>query len=56
MEQSEQDQESDLMPKATEVTPPSSPGLEIEQVPSKQGDNIYLEYNIAFDESQHIII
>lgn len=61
--QPKQDQDTDLMPKDLEITPPASPDPIIEQVPSAQGDNEILEdnleadvHNICFDESQHIIV
>lgn len=60
MEQSKQDQDTDLMPKAIKVIPQASQNLVAEQVPSEQGDTNLLEddleadvYNIAFNESQH---
>lgn len=63
MVQLEQDQDANLMPKATEVTPKASLDLAVEQVPSEQGDIVLLEddpradvYNIAFDESQHRVV
>ena len=58
MEQSEQDQDTNLMSKAIEVTPQASLAPAVEQVPSEQGDIVLLEdnqgtdvYNIAFDDS-----
>ena len=63
MEQVEHDHDTDLMPKATEVTPKASPAPTTEQVLSEQWYTILLEdnlrtngYNIAFDESQHKVV
>ena len=63
MEHPKQDQDTDLMPKLTEVTPQASQTPTTEKVPSEQGDTILLEdnprtdvYNIAFDESQHRVV
>lgn len=51
------------MPKATEVTPQTSPAPSVEKFPIEQGDNFLLEdnlgknvYKISFDESQHKVI
>lgn len=59
MVQLESDQYIDLMPRNQEVTPPTSSNLEVEQVPSDQGDIEILEDNLeadmhnkSFDESQ----
>jgi len=61
--QPKQDQDTDLMPKDQEVTPPASPDPRAKQVPSDQGDNEILEdnpeadvHNISFDESQHRVV
>ena len=43
VEESEQDQDTDLMPKSTEVIPQGSPVPTVEQVLSEQGDTILLE-------------
>ena len=63
MVQPEKDQDMDLMPKDQEVTPPASLDLEVEQVPSDQGDTEILEdnleadvHNIYFDDSQHRVM
>jgi len=63
MEYPEQDQDTDIMPKATEVTPQPSQAPLTEQVPSEKGDIVILEYNmgiyvykITFNESQHRVV
>ena len=57
MEKQELKQDIDLMPHHQEVDPPASPNLEVEQVPSDQGDNEIprdnLEgemHNVLFDD------
>jgi len=58
MEQLGKDQDTDLIPKETEVNSQASPAPVVEKFPSEQGDTVLLEdnpgtdvYNIAFDES-----
>ena len=63
IEKPEQEQDIDIVVKATKITPQASPTPTIEKVPGEQGDTILLEdhprtkvYNIAFDESHHIVV
>ena len=63
MEQQELEQDIDLMPHHQEVDTLASPDLEVEKVPSNQGntkilgDNLEGEmHKIAFDESQHRVV
>lgn len=58
MEQSLKDQDINLMPRASKVTPQSSPPPESQPVPSKQGEVFLLNgdpktdvYDMAFDKS-----
>ena len=62
-EQEPQDQDTDLMSRAFEVTPQSLPPPESQPVPSEQGDFFLLDddpvmdvYNLSFDELQQRII
>ena len=63
MVQPKQDEDTNLMPKDQEVTPPASPDPGAEQVLIDQGDTEILEgnleadvHNISFDESQHRVV
>ena len=63
MEKQNIDQDTDLMPKAIEVTLMDSPTQSVEKFPSEKGDTVLLEdnlgtyvYNIAFDDSQHRVV
>lgn len=59
LEQEPQDQETDLMPRASEAAPQSLPPLESKIVPREKGEVVFLDddlvmdmYNLSFDESQ----
>jgi len=63
MEQTELEQDVELMPYNQEVNPPTSPDLEVDQVLCDQGDtqilgdNMEVEmHNISFDVSQHRVV
>ena len=63
MGQEPQDQDIDLMPRASEVAPQSPPPSESQPVPSEKGEVVLLDddlvmdvYTLSFDESQQRIV
>lgn len=63
LEQEPQHQDIDLMPRTSKVAPQSPPPLELEPIPSEQGDFVLLYddlvmdvYNMYFDDSQQRIV
>lgn len=63
LEQEEQDQDTNLMPRKFEVAPQSPPPPESKPVPNEKGEVVLLDddlvmdmYNLSFDELQQRII